>query len=412
MNRYDVLLVLLIVSLVGGLYGGALVAARILAILFFPILIARMSRCGYIKSFLSFFIIFYAYCLVSMLWTPDRIQGGKELVYWIVHFVYLCEILVFAGYANRPLRSISWGWTIMMFGCFIVAGWELVTNKHLAVAVDMPLDLRMASVTFGNRNTFITLLCFSFSWIAYLFFKLKEFNIVEKFILYFVVLMSILVLFFNASRGGVLSFMIMLLVCLVVYRREFVMNGRKSMLILCGFVITTYLVGHYSLGAYPSISDMGTRGGILHDAARMSIWRACLQMLYGSSFVGVGVGGMTASLQSYNHIFKDSVVASAHSLFMEILLQYGVIFFTITVLCVLLAFLKTVRVKNIERRAVLLMSLSSMPVYTIIDSVYLLSPQLFALIGSIYLFANEEKLHLISCTNSAQNLTVDESINY
>ena len=392
MNRYDVLLVLLITSLAGGLYGGAFVAARFLAILFFPILIARMSRCGYIKSFISFFIIFYAYCLVSMLWTPDRVQGAKELVYWIVHFVYLCEILVFAGYANKPLKSISWGWTLMIFLCSVVAGWELLTNGHLPMAVDMPDTQKMAAVTFGNRNSYITALCFSLPWIAYLLFRMTENSFIEKSILYFAVLMSIMVLVFNSSRGGLLSFCVMAGVGVIVYRHSFMKNGFKTLVALCFVVAGCALLKYSSL---LSVASMSARGGLLHDTARISIWATCLQLLYESAFLGVGVGGMIASLQAYYLISGNEGVASAHNMFVEILMQYGVVWFVLAVLWLIVLFVKSWNLGERDRRAVLLMSLFAMPVYTIIDSGYLLSPQLFALMGSIYVFVNADKMKVV-----------------
>ena len=73
-------------------------------------------------------------------------------------------------------------------------------------------------------------------------------------------------------------------------------------------------------------------------------------------------------------------------------MQYGVVFFVIFVLWLVKVFVKSWNLGEINRRAVLFMSLFAMPVYTIIGGTYLLSPHLFALMGSIYVFANEEKI--------------------
>lgn len=393
MNRYDVLLILLIVSLAGGLYGGVMVVARFLAILFFPIFIVRISKCIYIKNFIFSFVVFYAFCFLSMLWTPDKIQGGKELVYWIVHFVYLCEILVFAGYANKPLKSISWGWALMIFLCSLIAGWELLTNDHLSVAIDMPKDCRMAAVTFGNRNSFITVLCFSLPWIAYLIFRLTENNFVEKSILCFVILVSLIVLMFNSSRGGLMSFGIMVSVGVIVYRHFFIKKFSKFLVACCFISVGSVLLLKYA--HLLSVESMNARGGMLHDSARLSIWVACLQILYDSSFVGVGVGGMVSALQAYSRVSGNVVVASAHNFFVEVLVQYGVVIFVLVVFWLLALLIKSWNLREMDRRAVLLMSLFAMPVYMIIDSGYLLSPSLFALVGSIYVFANVERLKVI-----------------
>ena len=247
-----------------------------------------MSKCGYIKSFIFFIIIFYAYCLVSMLWTPDRVQGAKELVYWLVHFVYLCEILVFAGYANKPLKSISWGWTLMIFLCSVVAGWELLTGEHLYMDADVHVWQTVATSTFGNRNTYVSVVCSSLPWIAYLMFKSFESGFIEKIILCFVVLMSVVVLIFNGSRGGFISTCIMVFVGSIVYGHVFIRRGFKSLVVMFFFGVVFYVLFNHVLAFFVAAD---ARGGLLHDRDRMSIWGACLQILYSYWLVGCGIGG-------------------------------------------------------------------------------------------------------------------------
>ena len=53
-----------------------------------------------------------------------------------------------------------------------------------------------------------------------------------------------------------------------------------------------------------------------------------------------------------------------------------------------------------NRRLVLYMSFLSMPIYTIIDSGYLLSPGLYALIGTLYVFVYLDKFKFYKTINT------------
>jgi O-antigen ligase len=324
---------------------------------------------------------------MSMVWTPDTAQGLKELVYYPIHFLLFGEIIVFSKYAKKTLRSLAWGWTLMIFFCSFVAIWEITTDSHLAMAneeggelasIDNVIVQHMtASVTFHNRNAYVTMLCYSFPWIVFLTFLRKK-SFLQNIIVYFSIVMSIVVIMFNMSRGGLLAFVIMGILFLLMSPKSL---GKTVTFVFLGGILA-YIFINYGSQVFLIMQARLTDGGLTHDDARSAIWIVCLQILANYGFIGVGVGGITAALQASS----KNIVASPHSLFFEVLVQYGVVFTIILCVFFFRLFRDSWKLKDVSRRVVLLMSLVSMPVYTIINSGYLLSEYLFALVGTIYVF--------------------------
>lgn len=392
-NKYDKYLFVLILFIMFGNIGGALTPSRPLALLLAPAMIKKWKDCKYVQHFFTFFVLFYLFCLFSILWTPDRTQGFKELVYYPIHILYFFELLVFAKYANHPLKSLAWGWTMVIFLCSFVALWELLTDNHLSMAVQEEDEVAniggeivsrfTASVTFGNPNAYVTILCYSFPWIVYMT-QISTKKMYQKAIITFAFIMSIVVILVNVSRGGLLSFLIMAVVYVLLSSKTF----WKSIGLIVLSAVGIYVLIEYGSDILAIIRMRAMGSEISSDDARISIWTVCINLLVNSFFIGTGVGSITAALQNAS----TNIVASPHSLFFEVLVQYGVVFTLILVVFILKLLIKSWHVKDKTKRMVLMMALIAMPVYTIINSGYLLGVDLFALIGTIYLFLNIDEL--------------------
>ena len=381
-NKYDIFLILLI-SFVGfGTIGGALAPSKLITIILFPILLTKWKICLYLKRFLPYFLFFYVFCLASMVWTPDPVQGAKELIYYPIQFIYFFEILAFSKFAKNPLNSIAWGWTIMIFFCSFIAIWEITTDNHLSMA--MQVQHMTASVTFHNPNSYVTVLCYSFPWIVYLTLPGKH-TFIESVVIYYSIIASIIVIMFNMSRGGFLSFIVMGGVFLLLSPKSI---WKTIMFLFIGGVIAIILIT-YGEQIFLIMDSRISGGGLTHDDARSGIWLVCLHILANYVFVGAGVGSITAALESAS----TNVVASPHSLFFEMLAQYGVLFTFIFLLYLWGQFKVAWKLKERYRRTVLMMAWIALPVYTIIDSSYMLG--MFGLLGSLYVFTHIDKIKQI-----------------
>ncbi len=242
-NRYDLFLIFLVASLAGGLIGGALSIPRILAIILSPFFIRLFieKKCERVYFFGFFFVIWLLYALLSFLWTSNLDEAGKEMLYYPVHFLYFLEILLFSYYALNPLKSIALGWFIGFLCTAFIALWELSTDHHLKFTKqqsDLKMNLgngiiaahKFCSVTFGNYNSYVRYLTFAYPFLIYVYAK----NYFNKFFVLACLVMPFIFIGMNASRGGILSILILLFLSLF-----FQGKANKKVVVSFAIIITT-----------------------------------------------------------------------------------------------------------------------------------------------------------------------------
>ena len=238
-NKYDIYILLLIVSTIFGNIGGALTAPRLLGILLVPKLFGIVNRenLKYLSSLRSWCVAFYVFVLVSLLWTPDRVEGFKELVYYLVHFLIFFEVIVFSRKALSPLQFITIGFALCVLLTSVVGFWELTTDNHLAYSkmdeakvsnLGGEIVLRnFAAVTFYNLNGYVTYLCFCLPFLLYGFSLEKK---LLKWLSFIALVIAIVLILCNASRGGMFS----IVICLAVF---FLMSQKNKSLIYSFIVL-------------------------------------------------------------------------------------------------------------------------------------------------------------------------------
>lgn len=392
-NKYDIYLLFLIVSTIFGTIGGALTVPRVLAILLIPKLFGIIKRVNiqYLSSLRSWCVAFFIFALVSMLWTPDKVEGFKELVYYLVHFLIFFEVIVFSRKALSPLQSITIGFALCVLLTSVIGFWELTTDNHLAYsnmdeakASNMGGEIvlrNFAAVTFYNLNSYVTYLCFCLPFLLY------GFSLEEKLLkrLSFIALVVAIVLILcNASRGGMLS----IVICLGVF---FLMSPKNksfiySFIVLIGGLL--YLLYKYGDSILLILSMRLSEGGAATDDPRFEIWSNALKVLIEYSGIGCGIGGMNAAMKQ----FAKGGITITHNIFLEVLCQYGVVFCIVFVSFLFKQFKKGLKLLDKKRRVMATVALASFPMIGIINSGYLLDPQLFIVLASIYVFVNYEHI--------------------
>lgn len=388
-NKYSLFIILLTTCTCFGSFGGAFQVDRILAILFSPWLISCISKKGnsYARRAFVVLLLFYLYMAMSFILTPDKQEGMKQLVYYPIHFLLFIELIVFARFATDPLKCISSGWMIAVLLCSIVAYWELTTGQHLYLAKEQGgamntgteiLQHMTASVTFNNYNGYVTFLCFSFPWVFYILLDKKR-RPFEILLAVAALIASTLVIIINASRGGVLAVVIMLAIYYIYSKKTNIKNVILGLLI----IVFLFLLIRYGEEITAVFFARTAEGRMFEDMARYTIWKNALRVFWESLGMGVGIGGIHVAMDKYAH----GGVLSVHNMFLEILVQYGVIIF-IAFISIIWKLLKKAFLIERNRKIVSLMAIIAMPVYTIIDSGYLLNTHLYVLIASIYIFVN------------------------
>lgn len=392
-NKYDTFLLLLIVSTIFGGIGGALTIPRILGILLAPRFfgIIKREKPAYLSSIKSWTIAFYIFALVSMLWTPDKVEGFKELIYYLVHFLIFFEVIVFSRKAVCPLQFITIGCALCVFLTSVVGFWELTTDNHLAYsAADEAIKLSMngeniirnfAAVTFYNLNGYVTYLCFCLPFLLYGF-SLEEKTF--KRMSFMALIIAIVLILCNASRGGMFT----IIICLGMF---FLMSPKNKSLIYSFIVLIgglLYILYKYGDSILFILTMKLADGGATTDDARSEIWGNALKVLVEYCGLGCGIGGMFATMEK----FAKGGVTITHNIFLEVLCQYGVVFCIVFVSFLFKQFKTGLKLLDKKRRVMVTVALVSFPMTGIITSGYLLDPQLFIVLASLYVFANYERI--------------------
>lgn len=380
---------LLITSMAFGNLGGALQLCRLLTILFLPKLIKKFGYCnGTFKNYWYFFVTFILYSCISLLWTPDKLEGVTQLVYFIIHFLFFFELLIFSKLANNAIDSISQGWMYAIAITLIVALWEIITDNHLSISAhesermintgEAVFQQRFASVTFYNYNSYVTFLCFALPFVFYRITRIRSVNlkIITPII---VVLLSCFCILCNASRGGLLSIAIMLL----IYTIRQPNNKFKFLTITIFIVIGVWILIQYANILFLAISVRSSAGGLFEDSSRFYIWAVAILTIIDTFGFGTGIGGINAGMAKFTN-----GITVPHNLFLEILTEFGVVFFSIFMYFIIRLYGSINKVKNYDIKTILYVFLIPLPIYCIIDSGYLLNYWVFAAFASLICFIN------------------------
>lgn len=389
-NKFDVFIYIIISSLIFGVMGGALMPVRIVGILLSPFLFFRINHCWfYVRKYVYVFLFFLFFCLISLLWTIDIEQASKELFYYPTHFLLFLEILVFPHFAKDPLKSISTSWVLGVGLTLIVALWEIYTGNHLSQSVFDAEDAVMnvggqymarpfASVTFGNFNGYVSYLCLAMPFIFYFILcnQKRALQIVVSAIILFI---TVAVMLVNASRGGLLTILIMAAVFLFMTKRSIY----KTILVVAIIIFVVFFVLPQTETIFFAMSIKAQGDGLSSDNSRLEIWKNCLHIITDYVFVGSGIGSAIAALKNVD----SSSTPLPHNMLLELLMQYGILFFVVFVVYLFKLMVRGIRSKDKNIKILLLMAIIAFPAYSIIDSRYLLRPDVFIAFACFTVYA-------------------------
>lgn len=212
----------------------------------------------------------------------------------------------------------------------IIALWEFTTGNHLSCnyteelylgnnEMGITIERVYASVTFGNLNYYVVILCFA---LPFLLFGIYLDKMNKKTCVICIVIISLIIVI-NASRGGLLCLMLSILTALYYYRHNRVIT--KSTILLITIITIALLIYFADLILVQIMSKLATDGGTTGDDSRMNIYKNCINILYLTNGMGSGMGGLEKALESV----APSDIPAPHNLLLEFLSQYGIFaFFT------------------------------------------------------------------------------------
>lgn len=393
-NKYDYLIIFLIAILAFGNIGGGVQPIRLMSVLLAPFILFSMVVINnrifnYIKFY---FLVFILYMTVSLFWTIQIEDGLLAFLYSIIHILLFFILLICFFNARDALRSFFLGWVFFLMITLSIALIEIIFDYHLPtsffgsenyVNIDGNIVIKkFSSVTFGNYNTYIMILCLALPFaLNYFMLTKSKLNTIFGLIIYLIACFVILI---NASRGGV--------ICLFIISFSYIKYLNKSNIKIpfyfkIGFIFFIFFILlRYKEILFEQIAYRFASGrGLFEDTSRSDLMSKGFEIVIDYSFLGSGIGSIHKLME-----LKNSPINVPHNFFLEFLIEYGV-FLLIPILLLLFNILKTKSLKDKNRDKLYFGSRVAciiFPIISIINSGYILQPALwvfFATLSAVYI---------------------------
>ena len=397
-NKYDYFLILFIGLLVFGLYGGPLQPIRVVSLALIPFIIISFfvgKEDPFIRHAYAFCILLFSFIILSFGWTMDMEEGFKQLFYYFSHLSLFLLIILFYSKASKPFTSLLKGWVFFIVLTQVIALTEIFFYIHLDVsflttesAVNFygnGINKSFASVTFGNYNTYVTIITMALPFLfGFLYYKKR---LTQQIFMISIIGICFYILIVNASRGGIFAGFIVLFIWFFLTIKRKINHLKEKLLVFTPILLIVII--KYTQPIFKQItSRLSTGTSLTEDHARLSIFKSALEAFYKKPFLGGGVGSVKMEMQG-------ALAVVPHNLFLEFLVEFGMIA-TIALVILFLVVFRGAFQKSFIKKLILISILISLPIVTIINSTYLLHPVLWVFIASIYCISkfNPEKSHL------------------
>lgn len=275
------------------------------------------------KSIILFLLIWFIYAVISVFWTlaPEPVENLWQLFWEMVIFIALFHS---SSRANFPMRSFMQGWLALLLLTFPIAFWEISTGEHLSKWGDFNANSSIAlasggtqqrvfaAVTYGNLNSYVTLLCMALPMVFAAIFELKV-----KLYPILIAFVAVCLVLINSSRGGMVCLLVDMLVFFLLYRKSrFRYKTLFTLIIVVAIVLFVvnfgFLIIDQLLGRLENIDSF------TQDAGRWDVLQLGFQLLWDSDGFGWGVGSMAPAYETTGFWLHY-----AHNMVMEFWVQYG-----------------------------------------------------------------------------------------
>lgn len=373
-NKYDVMIFVIILSMATGYFGGYFYPARIVVLLFLPFLVDCLNgkTLAYISPLFYVFMFWGFYCFLSIFWAPKTNLAIYHFFLMLINFVMFLEITVFSRNALSPYNNIATSWLIAFFLTSFVAFWELQTGNHLSNAKDDYLgredamsDLAFGTYTavgFYNLNTYCLYILQVFPFALYILAnKMRVRLIVLAIYSLFAGLVFILA---NGSRGSLIGLAIMFFIFTV---RMIKGNSRTFGIALVLVISVIYLFVEYGDSLLSVIIYRMQYSGLFEDNSRIVLAEKSMELFLNSYGLGTGVGSMVPAMAKQGNFYG---IFYTHNLFIEILMQFGVVIFLFFCYFIYFLYDKAREIDFQPNKILLYSGLFSLPFYSVVNSEY------------------------------------------
>ena len=368
------------------------------------LLIKQCFLSPFIDKYLSIILGLFFAIFLSLFYLKYHKLIIKVLVFeFIFAFLVVCSILL-----NGELKSLIIGrcvWTILFciplsLAAFYVTSWEYVLKK-LKIYALVCLVISGLNIYYYHKKYPSYYYNMSLGYSMLIIALLHLYYSKNKPLYYLISLLDIVLIALFCSRGPLLCIIIYFaFTSLIINRHKYIVLKICSLffIIVCVIGIQPIINGSISLlndfGIKSRILEVISTNGILYDSGRTEIYESLLPHVFDNPIFGLGVCG------ELNYISS-----SPHQVFLEFLLQYGVIvggFLSVsTILLIILTILQSIRNKN----EIIALLVCGGFVKLLMSSTYLESPIFWILISVCIqsLFVKKNHIQLFRKDHNEQN---------
>ncbi len=389
---YDFILFSLMALLVFGQIGNGAQPVRLFIIALSPFVITdvlrRPHRSLYYYRYECFFLAFWFLWAASFYYKAiDPPESTKHLIYLFIHILGFCEVIWAANKARHPQQALKYGWLALILLSLPVAIYEFWTDFHLPMSLQdtgttisvkgIHVARPFASVTFGNLNSYNTVLC----WALPSLFMCNLFpsNRKEQIIGFILMAFTALIIIANASRGAILCMMLMLTTYVYAYYKL----GRNRTLLTIVLVLAIGALIYYLGDLFFIILERFDSQGVSDDGRSENLEKG-FQAFLDSYGLGIGIGNYAPIM---GNVYRVEF-AAPHNLLLEVLVCFG--------LPIAIGFLgmyyhivrRSMKSGTPFNRDMLIFCTAALLFAGIIDSNYLMKATTWMFLASMYIYTD------------------------
>lgn len=389
-NIYDVVLLVLYVLLVFGMIGNGAQPVRLAMVALAPIMIVDVLRrphesIAYYRHEVFFIVFWWIYSLGFMFKAVELVESVKHQVFFLIHLLGFFEVLWAANKARNPQRAICLGWIAMLILTLPVAVWEFTGGQHLWTTImedqsivfgKVRIDRPYAAVTFGNLNSYNTVICWALPCLfTFALFPQKKFDTALA-LLTFVPLFLIVVL--NSSRGAILCMGALIAIYVGCYLKV----GKHRSMMLGLVVVAVFILAYYLYEMFYFIIGRFTDQGMSDDGRMENILKG-IEAWWDSCMLGIGVGNYEPIMDK---IYRVAIPAP-HNLFLEIFVVWGIII-AVAFVWVLLRLYRRSRLGDLRNRYFVYFGFICLLFGGMVDSTYWMKAATWLYFSSLFIMAD------------------------
>jgi teichuronic acid biosynthesis protein TuaE len=279
--------------------------------------------------FFGGFWLFYG--LLSLFWAPDRNSGLGEILTILFGFAVILALLSLEAYRPDHLDKLRFGWLIGFLLAAVVGWMEILTDRHLpSPRAEHNLDYFAYSKIISTMSHTSNFGGFLLLVIPFLIWSMERAKGTAK--LVYIALIGAVghLMFYTASRIGVLGLVAQLVVYVVILNRRWYAILLLALGSIVAFGYWTHMSsrsGEFAIMRKMTNVESGTDSSMSH---RLALTINGLYMLYKTAGRGVGAAGFEDNISSEDLLVPLPILRfgarwNAHNFWVEILSQYGVL---------------------------------------------------------------------------------------